>query len=405
VSRAPHPALRRLHALGGAPARAMERLAAPLAALDRLAGDLEGLDLLSDRAIAPLVREIDLAGPLDRVLGPAAGNEPAEAPGAAAAPPTPAAVHKPAPKRLAPTPPDKRLAPMPAPEGRVRSAHHPLGSDRPNGAHSAPYEAPAGARGGPVGRGRGPSPPAPLPSPFHPPPGEGRKEAPAQSSCFSPLSPGRGAGGEGASRRTSGTPSTAATEKRLAPIAPAPDLRARAERAGSTTAADRPVGASPDPAVAAVLARATAARPAAASETAGAGLLLARALDRLADRRAGRDPRRPPAADDGSPAPLAPPRPPAPALRPLRPAAAAAGRVEGTSRLAPPEATGLRRLAALATAPVEPEAATSPDRGAPAALPAAVRERLEEAALGARLERLLRREAARQGLDLAEAAP
>jgi hypothetical protein len=66
-------------------------------------------------------------------------------------------------------------------------------------------------------------------------------------------------------------------------------------------------------------------------------------------------------------------------------------------------ASGLRRLAALAaiTAPAA-SSGTLDTETAAAGWPPVVRERLEEAALGARLERLLRREALGAGIDLSE---
>jgi hypothetical protein len=76
MSRAPHPGLARLFALGGAPARAVARLAAGFAPLSALARELDGpdgLELLSDRWLQPLTREIDLAELFARAL-PAAGG-------------------------------------------------------------------------------------------------------------------------------------------------------------------------------------------------------------------------------------------------------------------------------------------------------------------------------------------
>ncbi len=62
MKRAPHPALRRLYALGAVPSRAQERLDRIAAPLMLVLRDLDDVKILSAPAFEPLLRGIDLSG-------------------------------------------------------------------------------------------------------------------------------------------------------------------------------------------------------------------------------------------------------------------------------------------------------------------------------------------------------
>lgn len=70
MSSVPHPALRRLLAAAAAPGRCLESLDAAAPGLAAVARDLEGAALVEDRSLEPLARGIDLAAVLGRAAAP-----------------------------------------------------------------------------------------------------------------------------------------------------------------------------------------------------------------------------------------------------------------------------------------------------------------------------------------------
>lgn len=82
MNRPVHPSLRRLEALGAAPAQAVARLDRARPVLTALSRDLGDVALLSDRAIQGLAKDIDLSALIEQRLGQAAGEAHPQAEGA-----------------------------------------------------------------------------------------------------------------------------------------------------------------------------------------------------------------------------------------------------------------------------------------------------------------------------------
>ncbi|HEX4964781.1 MAG TPA: hypothetical protein VF173_28470 [Thermoanaerobaculia bacterium] len=416
MSRAPHPAFARLYALGGAPALAAGRFAAAFPALEALARDLGDLELLSERAYAPLVREIDLAALFARSLAAQPAGEIARE--AARGIEGPRAV-------AAPRPPRQVTRPAAVPEGeREKPAEAERTGRRPYPVVPGTREPhPRGEKGSVVLRGLPGLPELPQRERIA---AALARYAPAPSAVSSaataPATERRPSDRDRERRPASGGGNAAATanaqpivDRRPSPTpvsGPSPAqaraaLRARAERAGAPAAFDTQVAAalaSPgsdrsDGSVGSDGSSLSPARPelAQAPELSQAPVLLTRVLDRLDSRRA-----RPVAAAPVSEAAAVSRLPGLPTAPPAALRAFPAGDREGAPR-------GLRRLATLAeaggTAERQLAAGAAPpaeERREAAALPTAARERLEEDELGRRIGRLLRREAQRQGIDLAE---
>src|SRR6202035_3133530 len=219
VSRAPHPSLARLHALGGAPARAASRLAGPFSALEALARDLDGLELLSDRALAALTREIDIGALLARGLA-RDGVEAAHAPAIE----RPSGAARRAQVSGRPADPERRPAPEPrsSPPRGNRAGLRPHAELRPRrvgrstpsevGAILARHALPGASAASTAAR----RPAAPLP---------------ATGAAPKPAAP-------------AATPRLSAPHVVGASMAPSP-IRSRAQRAGVSSAADTPVVATP----------------------------------------------------------------------------------------------------------------------------------------------------------------
>ncbi|HEX6748281.1 MAG TPA: hypothetical protein VF092_13375 [Longimicrobium sp.] len=403
MTRAPHPALRRLLAAAAASARAVEALDAPRARLMALQREPGELDALAESALGPLAGGVDLGAVLGRVLEPRTD-------GAAAA--------------IVPARDRRAARPLVGlggdDEARRADAPSRAGDERP-----APRRAPISSGGDTEGRA------ARAPSLAH--------DAEAVERVLAPYLPGetrRSTAGAVPSDRRAGdraapeaSPVTAgraargiASEASHLPTA----LPSRAEaaealrRRGPNGAMETPVAAGePLPRVAALLASAAedarreasgrasfarsadvAAPPAEDAATPpDPASRLADALQRVSAARARSHPPVegrgepggigggwPSAASADAPSPPISPIPPTPPM---------------------PAVGGLRGLVARAEAAGQTLPAPStphPSRTgeAPAGVLAA---RLEEAELAERLDRLLRREALRQGIDLDGVGP
>jgi len=429
---APHPALRRLYALGSVPGRFLAALASGQPALDALSRELDGLPLLSDAALEAVVRGLDLS-PLDALLDQALPQQPIQADSVVGGGGR-TALHPGVPAALG--------------EGRVPGAHRPESALGPTGkVEPTPRPAPPPPRPGQVealldryALRAGGSPSGASPDrPGRIPRSDGDRERPRPHR--GPGNPARGSDDVGASgeetahrqarggpiqRSGSAAPPNGGSDhrsrqggpfrdarQRIQRIDPAADasgtLLRRAVRAGSPEAATTPVGAIPaPPEIDAVLAGSASEVQSGgipsggrlAADTTGrvhhqegpspSGLSqVAKAITRL-ERRRPRPARPSPKAqlsptDESDPAAQVVPAAPDWSA-PVAPAAAPRG-LRGL----------VQRLTVLDPASAPPGGPMPiPRKGVPDLLV----ERMEDAMLADRIAAVLRREAARQGIDL-----
>jgi hypothetical protein len=397
---APHPALRRLYALGSAPALTLSALGAGGAALQALTQDLSALPLLSGAALAALAAALDLSR-VDAALGGMSGGtatqESTGLPGGArdtGRPGAPSSVDRPqpAPAFLAP-PPGRGVGPgdlpevTPAAAGGLRTPGRIL--ERLPDQVQKVLE-----RYAPAGKER---PPTSAPSRRGERAERSRRHAGGDAAVRrweAAALPGQDAARpSGHPRPRAGSGSGVRTSTRRLEDA-AGILVRRAARAGSPQAATTRVGGVPAATeIETILARGVPGAP-------GVGGMAASRPEADAARGAERAGAPPPAGlsqlarsvarlTHGSRRPGNPSAPPA--------TASSAGPGPEARREGP---GGLRGLLER-VAPAEAEGATPARRAAPReGVPDLLAERRQDALLADRLAAILRREAMRQGIDL-----
>ena len=436
----PHPALRRLYALGSVPGQFLAALASGQPALDALSRELDGLPLLSDAALEALVRGLDLS-PLGALLDQALPQQPVQADSVVGGGGR-TAVHPGVPTALG--------------EGRVPGAHRPESALRPTGKFEpTPRPAPPPPRPGQVEvlldryapEAGGPPSGASPDRPGRIPRSDGDRESPRPHR--GPGNPDRGfddvgtTGEETAHRQARGGPNRRSdraarpdggsdhrarqggprrdARQRIQRVDPAADasgaLLRRAMRAGSPEAATTPVGAIPAPPEIDALLTETVPEvqrtgvPSGGRPRAEAGVRAE--ADVRTDRQAGAPPsglsqvakaiarlerRRPRPARPSPEAQLSPTDESDPA------SFAGLAAPDRSAPVAPPAAPrGLRGLVQRLSSPDSTHA--FPDGPGPLPIPREgvpdlLVERMEDAMLADRIAAVLRREAARQGIDL-----